>query len=98
VTCPTSLGAKFAGLGVLVFIGNLSYTVYLVHFPVYLALQPDMTGWGFWWTEVVRLLIIFAIAIASWYLMEKPLMRWRARNAATVGAGDAQGTDATIRG
>ena len=92
VVCPTSLGAKFAGLGVLVFIGDLSYTVYLLHFPVYLALQPNQTGWGFWPTELARLAIIFGIAIASWYLMEKPLMRWRAKNAAKLGAGSVPST------
>ena len=33
VVCPGSLGSKFVGLGVLVFIGDLSYTVYLSTFP-----------------------------------------------------------------
>jgi peptidoglycan/LPS O-acetylase OafA/YrhL len=28
------------------------------------------------------LAIIFAIAIASWFLMERPLMRWRQKSAA----------------
>jgi len=86
VVCPTSLGSKFAGLGVLVFIGDLSYTVYLIHFPVYLAVQPSDTGWSFWPNELFRLAIIFAIAIASWFLMERPLMRWRQRSAAAKGA------------
>ncbi len=82
--CPTGIGSKFVGLGLFVFLGDLTYTLYLVHFPVYLALEPgkDGTGWGFWPTEVVRLAIIFAIAIASWFLIEKPLMRWRQRSAA----------------
>ena len=86
VVCPGSLGSKFAGLGVLVFIGDLSYTVYLVHFPVYLALQQSTTGWAFWPNEMVRLAVIFAIAIASWFLVERPLMRWRQRSAASKGA------------
>jgi len=87
VICPGSLGSRFVGLGVLVFIGDLSYTVYLIHFPVYLALQQDTTGWAFWPNELLRLAIIFAIATASWFLMERPLMRWRARSAARA-AGD----------
>ena len=86
VVCPGSLGSKFVGLGVLVFIGDLSYTVYLIHFPVYLAIQPSNTGWTFWPNELVRLGIIFAIAIASWFLIERPLRRWRQRSAASRGA------------
>ncbi len=84
VMSPAGIGAKFAGLGLFVFIGDLSYTVYIVHFPVYLALQPgaDGTHWPFWPTELVRLAIVFGIAIASWYGIEKPLARWRARSAA----------------
>ena len=86
VVCPGSLGSRFAGLGVLVFIGDLSYTVYLIHFPVYLALMQSTTGWAFWPNELARLGIIFAIAIASWFLVERPLMRWRQRSAAARGA------------
>jgi peptidoglycan/LPS O-acetylase OafA/YrhL len=82
VVCPVGIGSKVAGVGLLVFVGNLSYTLYIVHFPVYLAIQPNGTHWGYWPTELVRLAIIFAIAIASWFLMERPLMRWRQKSAA----------------
>ncbi len=68
------------------FVGDLSYTLYLVHFPVYLAVQPNGTHWGYWPTELVRLAIIFAIAIASWFLIERPLLRWRQRSAARSGS------------
>jgi peptidoglycan/LPS O-acetylase OafA/YrhL len=86
VICPTSLGSKFVGLGFLVFIGDLSYTVYLIHFPVYLAIQQNQTGWAFWPNELFRLAVIFTIAIASWFLIERPLMRWRQRSAAAHAA------------
>jgi peptidoglycan/LPS O-acetylase OafA/YrhL len=82
VILPRGWGSRFVGLAPLVFLGELSYTVYLVHFPVFLAIQPNGTGWGFWPTELVRLAIIATIAIASWFLIERPLMRWRARSAA----------------
>jgi peptidoglycan/LPS O-acetylase OafA/YrhL len=81
VICPQSLGSRFVGIGVLVFIGELSYTAYLVHFPVYLALEPSTTHWSFWPNELARLAIIFAIATGSWFLIEKPLARWRQRSA-----------------
>jgi len=82
VVNPVSIGSRAVGLGLLVLVGNLSYTVYLVHFPVYLAVQPNGTHWGYWPTELVRLAIIFALAIASWFLVERPLLRWRQRSAA----------------
>jgi peptidoglycan/LPS O-acetylase OafA/YrhL len=84
VICPRGTGSRFVGLGLFVFLGDLTYTLYLVHWPVYLVLQPgaDGTHWSYWPTELVRLAIIFAIAIASWFLIEKPLLRWRQRSAA----------------
>jgi peptidoglycan/LPS O-acetylase OafA/YrhL len=83
VLCPHSLGTRFVGLGVFVFLGELSYTVYLVHFGVYLALEPGSQGthWSFWPTELLRLAIILSLATASWFLIERPLARWRARSA-----------------
>jgi peptidoglycan/LPS O-acetylase OafA/YrhL len=89
------IGARFVGLGVFVFLGDLTYTLYLVHWPVYLAIQPNGTHWGYWPTELLRLAIIFTIAIASWFLMEKPLMRWRQRSAARgLGPSPAESTAA----
>jgi peptidoglycan/LPS O-acetylase OafA/YrhL len=87
VVSPRSIGSRFVGTGLLVYIGDLSYTVYLVHFPVYLAISPNGTHWSYWPTELVRLAVIFAIAIASWYCIEKPLARWRRQAAAAHGAG-----------
>jgi len=84
VLCPHSLGTRFVGLGVFVFLGELSYTVYLLHFGVYLALEPGQRGthWSFWPTELLRLAIILGLATASWFAIERPLARWRARSAA----------------
>jgi peptidoglycan/LPS O-acetylase OafA/YrhL len=80
ITSPQGWGSKALGIGVLVFIGELSYTLYLVHFPVFLALTPSVTHWSFWPTEVLRLVIVFAISAASWFAIERPLMRWRRRS------------------
>lgn len=82
VICPRGIGSRIVGISLLVFIGDLSYTVYLVHFPVYTMLYPGSTPWGWWPNEILRLVVTFGIAIASWYAIEKPLARWRARSAA----------------
>ena len=67
VLCPHSTGTRFVGLGVFVFLGELSYTVYLVHFGVYLALLPGPRGthWSFWPTELLRLAVVLGIAIGQ---------------------------------
>jgi peptidoglycan/LPS O-acetylase OafA/YrhL len=79
VVCPHGLGSRFVGLAPFVLIGNLTYTVYLVHWPVYVALSPLTTPLSYWPLEGLRLAIIFGIALVSWYLVERPLMRWRRR-------------------
>ncbi len=79
VSCPEGLGSRLVGLAPFVLIGNLAYTIYLVHWPVYVALSVDTVHWSFWPVEVMRLAITFAIALASWILVEQPLMRWRRR-------------------
>jgi peptidoglycan/LPS O-acetylase OafA/YrhL len=81
VVCPRGIGSRMIGIGVLVFIGNLSYTVYLVHFPVYQAITPAGTHWSYWPTELARVAVILAIATASWFCIERPLMAWRHRSA-----------------
>lgn len=82
VVKPQGIGSRLVGLKVLVYIGDLSYTVYLVHFPVYLAVSTNSTHWPYWPTELVRLAIIFTIAILSWHVIEQPLTRWRRRTLA----------------
>lgn len=79
VVCPRGWGSRFVGLAPFVLVGNLTYTIYLVHWPVYVALSPLTTGMSFWPLEAIRLAIIFGIALTSWYLVERPLMRWRRR-------------------
>ena len=61
----------------LVLIGEMSYTIYLIHWPIFVAISPTTVGWPYWQLDVVRMAIVIPIAVASWYLMERPLMRWR---------------------
>jgi peptidoglycan/LPS O-acetylase OafA/YrhL len=81
---PNAVGSRFVGIAPLVFLGELSYAIYLIHFPVFLAITPGPNGthWSFWPTELLRLAIIFFLACVSWFLIEKPLLRWRQRSAA----------------
>lgn len=83
VISPQGMGARVIGLAPFVFVGDLSYMLYIAHFPVYLALEPGAHGTHLPYlaTEILRLAVIFAIAVASWFLMERPLGRWRRRSA-----------------
>ncbi len=84
---PGGISARLVGTGVLVYFGNLSYTLYLLHWPVYLAISPSGTHWGYWPTELVRLAVCIAIASASWFGLERPLTRWRRRALDRTGPG-----------
>ena len=77
---PDSLSTRAMGIPILVFIGNMSYAIYLFHWPVYVAISPFSVKWPFWLEETVRLAIIGVLAAASWHFVEQPLMRWRKRN------------------
>ena len=65
------------GIPVLVLLGNMSYAIYLLHWPVFVAISPFTVRWPFWVYETVRLVVILLVALASWYLVERPLMLWR---------------------
>jgi peptidoglycan/LPS O-acetylase OafA/YrhL len=80
------IGTKFMGISVLVLLGNMSYTIYLLHWPVFVALSPTTTHWATWELYTVRMAIVIGLAAASWYLMEKPLTKWRRRELAPTAA------------
>jgi peptidoglycan/LPS O-acetylase OafA/YrhL len=84
VVSPKAIGSRLVGIAPFVFLGELSYAIYLLHFPVFLAITPGRygTGWSFWPTELLRLAIVLSLACISWFLIEKPLLRWRQRSAA----------------
>ena len=74
---PQGWGTRLMGIPILVFFGNMSYTIYLIHWPIYVAISPYTVKWSYWIMDPVRFAIIFPLAIASWYLMERPLMNLR---------------------
>ncbi|MCV7301080.1 acyltransferase family protein [Mycobacterium barrassiae] len=61
----------------LVALGTISYGVYLWHWPVFLALNGQRTGWTGWPLFVARCAVTVALAAASWWLVEQPIRRWR---------------------
>jgi len=61
----------------LVWVGKISYGVYLWHYPVFKAVSYLNTAWPF--KLAVALSGTFAIASASFYVIEKPLLRLKQR-------------------
>ena len=61
----------------LVWLGAISYGVYLWHWPIFLALNGERTGWSGWPLFALRCAATVTLAGASWWLMEQPIRRWR---------------------
>jgi len=61
----------------LVWLGAISYGVYLWHWPIFLALNGERTGWSGWRLFALRCAVTVAVAAASWWLLEQPIRRWR---------------------
>ncbi len=77
VTVPASAVPRFFSLGVLVFIGRISYGLYLYHWPLFLIINHAHTGLLGFPLLAARLAATFAVAIASWYLIEEPVRTGR---------------------
>lgn len=63
------------GIRPLVYVGLISYGVYLWHWPIYQVITTERTGLGEPWLMIVRLTIAFALAMLSFYLIEQPVRR-----------------------
>lgn len=61
----------------LVWLGAISYGVYLWHWPIFLALNGEHTGLSGWSLFALRCAATIALAAASWWLLEQPIRRWR---------------------
>ncbi len=61
----------------LVWLGAISYGVYLWHWPIFLVLNGQRTGWSGLSLFAVRCVATVAVAALSWWLIEQPIRRWR---------------------
>jgi peptidoglycan/LPS O-acetylase OafA/YrhL len=61
--------------GPLVWIGRISYGLYLWHWPVIVFASPARTGLDGASLTTVRIALTFALATASFYLVEQPIRR-----------------------
>jgi hypothetical protein len=72
-----SATARVLSFPPLVWLGAISYGVYLWHWPIFLALNGERTGWTGHQLFAARCGLTLAAAIASWWLIEQPIRNWR---------------------
>jgi peptidoglycan/LPS O-acetylase OafA/YrhL len=76
-TAPRALPARLLGSAPVAWVGRLSYSLYLWHWPVYVLLSPERTGGSRVALFVVQVVVTLTLATASYYLLEQPIRRRR---------------------
>jgi peptidoglycan/LPS O-acetylase OafA/YrhL len=71
--------ATAVGIAPLRVIGKLSYSLYLVHWPVIVLLNSNRLGVDDDWLPVAQLAITVVLAAISYAVVEQPLRRWNWR-------------------
>lgn len=57
--------------------GDISYGLYLWHWPVYVVLDQARTGLDGWTLTAARVAVSLAVSVASYHLLEQPIRRGR---------------------
>src|SRR5262249_1651694 len=79
VAYPRQLLALVLGVAPLVWIGRVSYGLYLWHYPVYAAVDDWTTSWTPEEIVALKFGLTFPIAAASYGVVEQPLLRLKSR-------------------
>ena len=58
-------------------VGELSYGIYVFHWPIFLWIDGDRTGLSIWPLFVLRVTVTVAVAVASYHFLEQPIRRRR---------------------
>ena len=91
--------ARFLSLRLLVWLGTISYGGYLWHYPVFIVLDNARTGLTGISLLIIRFATTFALAAASYYLVERPVMYgvfWRSLKAVVPAVALMLGTVAVV--
>ncbi|HEX5199153.1 MAG TPA: acyltransferase family protein [Actinoplanes sp.] len=72
---PAAPIARALALPPLVWLGRISYGVYLWHWPLFTFVTADLTGLSRWPLLAVRLAGTLGVAVLSYHLVEQPIRR-----------------------
>ncbi len=72
---PSPLG-RLLGIAPLVFVGRISYELYLWHWPVICELTPARLGISGVGCQLIRISVTLALSIGSYFLVDLPIRRW----------------------
>jgi peptidoglycan/LPS O-acetylase OafA/YrhL len=62
--------------GPLAWLGGISYGIYLWHWPIFLVLNGQRTGWHGLSLFAVRCAATLAVSVVSWWAIEQPIRKW----------------------
>jgi len=88
--------APVLALGPVVWIGQVSYGIYLFHWPVIVWLTEDRTGLGRWWLVVLQIAVTMGLTVASYRLLERPVRAGWPTSASALAGGFAASAAVTL--
>ncbi len=93
VAAPRSIVPRLLSLAPVRYVGRISYGLYIWHWPIFIWLNHARTGLLGYELFTVRVLVTFAVSVASFHLVERPIRmgtfvrQWKAWVAVPVGVG-----------
>ncbi len=73
---PQSWLSRLFSMRPFVWVGKLSYSMYLWHFPLILLMtSSNMVGQAPIWLRLIQLVAIFGVSVFSYYLIENPIRK-----------------------
>ncbi len=70
---------RFLRLRPLRAVGRVSYGLYIWHLAIFNAVTRYGRFWNPWWQTIVALGLTAVATCASWFLVERPFLRWKDR-------------------
>jgi peptidoglycan/LPS O-acetylase OafA/YrhL len=96
VCVPAGVLARVLALAPVRFVGRISYGLYLWHYPLFVWLDHERTGLTGLGLLTVRVAVTFAVATASFFLVERPIRHGLVLRGVTAAAATATAVGATI--
>jgi peptidoglycan/LPS O-acetylase OafA/YrhL len=91
VGAPRSVVPRFLALPPIRYVGQISYGLYIWHWPLFIWIDHARTGLSGFSLFAVRVIVTFGFSVASFHLVERPIRRgtflrqWRAWVAVPTG-------------